>query len=88
VVTLVGAALTLPAVLAWLKVEDDNVSEMEERKALGAMAAAALARVDELERRGQLEPQTAGIFRRRHQRRKAHIARNRGDGEAQQDTCN
>jgi hypothetical protein len=61
---------------------------MEEQKALGAMAAAAIARVDELERRGQLEPQIAGVLRRRYQRRQAHIARNRGDGEAQQDTCN
>jgi len=81
-VTLVGAAVTLPAVVAWLKVEDDDVSEMEEKKALVAMAAAAIARVDELERRRQLEPQIAGVLRRRYQRRKAHVARNRGDVEA------
>jgi CPA1 family monovalent cation:H+ antiporter len=82
-VTLVGAALSLPAVVAWLKVEDDDVSETEERKALGAMAAAAIARVDELERRRQLEPQIAGVLRRRYQGRKAHAARNRGDVEVQ-----
>jgi CPA1 family monovalent cation:H+ antiporter len=81
-VTLVGAALTLPAVVAWLKVEDDGISQTEEKKALGAMAAAAIARVDELERRERLEPQIAGALRRRHQRRKAQVARNRGDMEA------
>jgi CPA1 family monovalent cation:H+ antiporter len=81
-VTLVGAALTLPAVVAWLKVEDDGVSQTEEKKALGAMAAAAIARVDELERRERLEPQIAWALRRRHQRRKAQVARNRGDMEA------
>ena len=81
-VTLVGSALTLPAVIAWLKVENDDVSELEEKKALGAMAAAAIACVHELERRGQLDRQLAGLLRRRHQRQKAHIARSRGDAEA------
>jgi CPA1 family monovalent cation:H+ antiporter len=80
-VTLVGAALTLPLVASRLEVDD--VGEMEEKKALGAMAAAAIVRVDELERRGQLEPEIAGILRRRYQRRKAHVARNRGDAGAE-----
>ncbi|TMI76537.1 MAG: Na+/H+ antiporter, partial [Bacillati bacterium ANGP1] len=43
-VTLAGAALTLPAVVSRLKVEGDDVGEMEEKKALGAMAAAAIKR--------------------------------------------
>src|SRR5207253_3033834 len=82
-VTLAGAALTLPAVVSRLKVEGDDVGEMEEKKALGAMAAAAIARVDELERRGQLEPQIAGVLRKRYQRRKAHAARTRGAAGAE-----
>lgn len=46
------------------------------------MAAAAIARIDELERRGQLEPQILGLLRRRYQRQKTRVARNRGDAEA------
>ena len=81
-VTLVGAALTLPAVIARLKVEDDDVSRAEERKALGAMAAAALARLDELEGRGRLEPRIAEVLRGRYERRMAQFGRNRGTLEA------
>jgi monovalent cation/hydrogen antiporter len=81
-VTLVGAALTLPAVIARLKVEDDDVSRAEERKAVGAMAAAALARLDELEGRGQLESRIAEVLRRRYERRMAQFGRNRGTVEA------
>jgi monovalent cation/hydrogen antiporter len=81
-VTLVGAALTLPAVAARLRVEDDGVSGKEERKALGAMAAAALARVDEIEHRQMVEPRITEILRRRYQREMARAVRNRNDVEA------
>lgn len=70
-VTLVGGALTLPLVVRWLKVEDDGVNETEERKALVGMAAAALATIKELERRGTLDAQAASTLRRRYERQRA-----------------
>ena len=80
-VTLVGAALTLPAVIKWLKIEGDDVTRREERKALEAMATAAVVRLDELEEHRQLAPQLAEVLRRRYQRRKAQAVHHR-DGEA------
>jgi hypothetical protein len=55
------------------------------RHTRGAMAGAAFACVDELERRGELNPQPARVLRRRYQRRKDRLARGRSDMETKHD---
>jgi monovalent cation/hydrogen antiporter len=78
-VTLVGGVLTLPLAVRWLKVEDDGASDAEERTALTAMAAAALATIADQERRGALDGHTAAALRRRYERERAR-AQHSGQG--------
>jgi CPA1 family monovalent cation:H+ antiporter len=67
-VTLVGGAITLPFVVARLKVKDDGVDDAEERRALHAMAAATRGRLDELEKNGRLTAPSAAMLRRHYDR--------------------
>ncbi len=73
-VTLVGGALTLPLTLRRIGARPDDASEAEERHALRVMAEAALARIEECQRAGWLEPENAEILRRRYRRRQAAAA--------------
>jgi len=70
-VTLVGGGLTLPLLIQSLKLEDEEEEETGERQsALGLAAAAALRRIDELERDGTIDEKHAGALRKRYEHRR------------------
>jgi CPA1 family monovalent cation:H+ antiporter len=65
VFTLVFQGLTLPLLIRWLRIEDDGVDSKEQREAMQAAAAAALRRLTELTRDGNVAPSLAvGLERR------------------------
>ncbi len=67
-VTLVAGGLTLPGLISALHVADDAGEEVEDlRRAVDAVASAALRRIDELERGGQLDAAHASALRRRYE---------------------
>jgi monovalent cation/hydrogen antiporter len=61
--TLVGQGTTLPAVMRALRIEDDGLEELEEAKARKRAAAAALERLEELQREDWVVDETAGRLR-------------------------
>jgi CPA1 family monovalent cation:H+ antiporter len=80
-VTLVGGGLTLPGVISALHVTDDNDEAVEDlRRALAGVAAAALKRIDELERDGQLDSDHASALRRRYEHEQLLGRKVTGDG--------
>ena len=52
--------------MGWLKITDDGVDDAEERQALRAMATAAGARIDDLEKAGRLTARAAAMLRRHY----------------------
>lgn len=83
-VTLVGQVLTLPALLRFLGVEDDDGAEREDAKARIKAAEAALARLDELALEGWVYEDTLDRMRRQYRFRttrfRARYDGNDGDG--------
>jgi CPA1 family monovalent cation:H+ antiporter len=71
--TLVGQGGALPFLLRRLKVTDDGTDEREERVALAATAKAALERLDELSRSGDVPQEVCEALRRRFRRRRAEF---------------
>jgi CPA1 family monovalent cation:H+ antiporter len=67
--TLIGQGGTLPFLLRWMKVVDDGTDEREERIALAATAKAALKRLDELSKSGDVPQEICEVLRRRFRRR-------------------
>jgi CPA1 family monovalent cation:H+ antiporter len=66
VVTLVGGGLTLPAVISALHVEDSDSEESADlKRAWAGVSAAALARIDALERDKEVDHDFAQTLRRR-----------------------
>jgi monovalent cation/hydrogen antiporter len=61
--TLILQGLTLGPLVGWLKVEDDHVTEKEERKARLRANEAALARLDDLEASRRARPETVARLR-------------------------
>jgi CPA1 family monovalent cation:H+ antiporter len=65
--TLVGQGLTLPAVIKAVRLEDDDLAEMEEAKARIKAAQAALGRLDEIEAEGWANDDTIERMRGMYQ---------------------
>jgi Na+/H+ antiporter len=80
--TLVGQGGTLPHLIRWLRVRDDDAAVTEERLALAVTARAAIARIDELEREAVFPHDVLELHRRRLQARLAEFTSRRGDGGA------
>jgi CPA1 family monovalent cation:H+ antiporter len=55
----------LPLLIRWLRIKDDGVDSKEQRKAMKAAAAAALRRLAELQRQGNVPPALAAGLERR-----------------------
>ena len=85
IATLIGQGGTLPLLLRWLKVTDDGTDEREERIALATTAKAALKRLDERERSGEVPPEIAELLRRRFRRRWSEFGADGETGEAARD---
>ena len=66
VVTLVGQGLTLPPLIHWLRVTDDNAEEEEEIAARRAASDAALARIDGLAREDGVAADVIDLLRRHY----------------------
>jgi CPA1 family monovalent cation:H+ antiporter len=73
-VTLVGQGLTMPLVIAWLRLEDDGVLTREEAKARIYAADAALARLEELADEEWVRDDTAERMRGAYAFRKRRFA--------------
>jgi CPA1 family monovalent cation:H+ antiporter len=70
-VTLVGGGFTLPAAIRALKIAEERDEEGEEiRRAQVAIATAALAEIDALERGGRIDAHHAITLRRRYERKR------------------
>jgi CPA1 family monovalent cation:H+ antiporter len=80
-VTLVGGGLTLPTVVKWLHVAGGTEEQDELRLALVRSAEAALARIDELESQGELDPDHAETLRAKFEHRR-ELQQATDDGEA------
>jgi CPA1 family monovalent cation:H+ antiporter len=80
--TLVGQGGTLPLLIKLLRVTADSVDDDETRLALAETARAALRRIDELERNGDVPKPVADALRRRFKLRTAEFGD--GDGKARQ----
>ena len=82
--TLVGQGLTLPAVIRWLRLEDDGRDEREDAKARIHAAEAALARLEELLDEAWVRDDTVervrGAYRFRTTRFQARLDGVDGDG--------
>jgi CPA1 family monovalent cation:H+ antiporter len=76
--TLIGGGLTLPIAVRWLRVAGGGQEEERElRRALLAMSQAALQRLGQLEREGNIEANRATELRRRYE-----FLRQKLDGDA------
>jgi Na+/H+ antiporter len=73
-VTLVGQGLTMPGVIRWLDLEDDDVLDREEAKARIKAADAALARLEELADEDWVRDDTAERMRGLYAFRKRRFA--------------
>ncbi|MDX6580560.1 MAG: monovalent cation/hydrogen antiporter, partial [Gaiellales bacterium] len=73
-VTLVGQGLTMPGVIRWLDLEDDDVLDREEAKARIKAADAALARIEELADEDWVRDDTAERMRGLYAFRKRRFA--------------
>jgi Na+/H+ antiporter len=79
-VTLVGQGLTLPAVIRWLRVEEDGLDEYEESWARIRAADAALLRLEELAGEDWVRDDTAERMRGLYDfRRSRFVARKHGE---------
>ena len=79
VVTLIGGGVTLPSLIRFLKLSEERDEEAEDlRRALAGVSAAALARVDVLEKEGRLNHDNAAALRKRFERKK-RLAEHRED---------
>ncbi len=76
--TLVLQGGTLPYIIRWLNVKDDGADQREEAQALAVTAKAALVRITELEREGNLPGKMAESLRLHFRARFAEFA---GDGD-------
>ena len=89
--TLVLQGLTLPAVIRWLRLEDDGVSDKEETKARIHAAEAALGRLEELAGEDWVRDDTAermrGLYRFRASRFAARFD-DEDDGEIEERSQN
>ncbi len=65
--SLVVGGLSLPSVIARLRIPDDDSEEQEVRRALLAGTEAALRRLDELAREGRVDPRQADLLRERYE---------------------
>lgn len=74
-VTLVGGGLTLPLVIRWLRIPEDNAEAAEDmQRGLLGMSEAALGRIDQLEREDRLDADDARRLRRRYEHHRHHAA--------------
>jgi monovalent cation/hydrogen antiporter len=80
-VTVVGQGLTLPLLIRWLRVEDDDSEEQEELRARLTAAKAALAELDRLEEEGTIREDTLERMRGVYQYRKRRFAARAGKAE-------
>jgi Na+/H+ antiporter len=80
--TLVAQGGTLPYLITWLRVKEDDEALREERLALGATARAGIARIDELERQGAFPHDVLELHRRRLQARLEEFGSTRSDARA------
>lgn len=81
-VTLVGQGALLPLMIRVLGVKDDGADEAEERLAMAATARTALARIEELERAGDVSQQMFDALRLRFQAQLEEFAHDGNDGLA------
>jgi Na+/H+ antiporter len=80
-VTLVAGGLTLPAVIAFLNAPDEGDEEGEDlRRAVAEIAQAALLRIEELQRDGQIDTAHADELRRRYEHEQL-VSRKLGEDE-------
>ncbi len=85
--TLVGQGATLPYLIRWLRVRDDDAAVTEERLALAVTARAAIARIDELEHQETFPHDVLELHRRRLQARLAEFSSTHGEGGAARATA-
>ncbi len=86
IATLIIQGGTLPLILRWMNVRDDGVDAREERVALAHTAKAALKRLDEMERAGEVPPELLTILRRRFSNRWREFSTKDGNGDAARDS--
>lgn len=83
--TLIGQGGTLPILLRWLNVRDDGEDVREERAALAHTAKAALKRLDELSKAGQVSPALYRFLKGRFASRWTEFTSD-SDGQAAQES--
>jgi monovalent cation/hydrogen antiporter len=81
VATLVVQGLTLPPLIQWLGLEDDDSSERQDAKARVKAAEAALARLDELVADGAVRPDSAERLRGQYGFRRQRFLARLDDGD-------
>lgn len=84
--TLVGQGTTLPLVLRWLGLAEEGARQREFLRADERMSYAALSKVDELLREGEVDERTADSLRGVYMRRVTHVRGllEAGDGRARE----
>jgi monovalent cation/hydrogen antiporter len=85
--TLVGQGGSLPWIIRKLNVRNDGADENEERVALGTTAHAALAKIDELEKEGEVPHDILELLRGRFRARWAEFRRDERDEAAARTTA-
>ena len=81
-VTLIGQGLTLPALIRFLRVEDDGAVEHEETHARAAATAAALVRLEELRSEVPGHLPLIDQLKERYEHRGEHLVHDDGDRPA------
>jgi Na+/H+ antiporter len=72
--TLVGQGGSMPWLIRWQHIKEDDVDEREERLSLGSMARAALEQLDDMEKKGEVPPSVIDLLRRRFEVRELEFA--------------